>query len=148
MWPLMILNGLKSAGTFLLTYWKEVVICLMVAVIVYDNFATKRYFFGADTIPYLKADNVLLTNELKVAANANKNLTNDITGLNSVVGDWEAKSKDLVAQNAALQTKLNSMSVVNKKKVQTILAAPTPKDCESSIQFLRDEQKNLTWGAQ
>lgn len=147
MW-LILLSGLKSFGTLLLTYWKEVVIALMIAVIAYDNFATKRFFFDADTIPYLKADNVLLTNELKAAASANANLTNDITGLNSVVGDWEAKSKQLVAQNAALQTKLNTMSVTNKKKVQAILAAPTPKDCETSIQFLKDQQKNLTWGAQ
>lgn len=148
MWPLMILSALKKAGAFLLTYWKEVVICLMVVTIVYDNFATKRYFFGADTIPYLKADNARLTSELKIAADANKTLTNDITGLNSVVGDWEAKSKQLVAQNAQLQTKLNQKGVIIKQKVDKILAAPTPKDCEDSVQFLRDTQKQLTWSAQ
>jgi hypothetical protein len=148
MWPLMLLNGLKSVGVFLLQYWKEVIICLMIAVIVYDNFATKRYFFDADTIPYLRVNNVLLTNELKTAATANNNLTNDILGLNSVVNDWESKTKDLITQNAELQTKLNTMTVANNKKVQTILANPTPTTCENSIQFLRDQQKVLVWGSQ
>ena len=148
MWFTVILEGLKSFGTFLLTNWKEVVIGLMVATILYQNFATTRFFFAADTIPYLKAQNTKLAADFKTAADGNKVLADSITGLNTVVNDEEAKSKELAAQNAALQGKLNTMAANNNKKVQTILTAPTPKTCETSIGFLRDYQKQLAWGFQ
>jgi hypothetical protein len=148
MWPLMLLSGLKNVGAFLLTYWKEIIICLMVGTIAYQNLSHKRFVLWADTIPYLVDQNKILTNDLKVTVAANKNLTSSIQGLNTVVGDWIVKSKELQAQNDALQGKLNDMQAANNKKVQTILAAPTPKTCEDSLKFLRDNQKALTWSAQ
>jgi len=148
MWVTVLLGGLQNFGNFLLKYWKEVVIGLMVATIGYQNFATTRFFFGADTIPYLKAQNVKLAADFKTAVTANATLTQSITALNSTIEADAAQSAQEQAQITALQGKLNTMAANNSKKVQTILNTPTPKYCETSISLLRQYQKQLTWGAQ
>ena len=143
----MLLGYAKNAIAFLLKYWKEVVLGLMIGTIAYENLSHTRFFLWADTIPYLADQNKILTANLKVAVDANKNLTESIGGLNSVVGDWKSKSDELQKQNLQLQGKLDGMKMANDKIVQSILNAPTPKTCDDSITFLRNTKKELIWSS-
>lgn len=147
MWPLMLLGYAKNVIAFVLKYWKEVVLGLMIGTIAYQNLSHTRYVLWADTIPYLVDQNKQLTVDLKTAVDANKTLTSSIGGLNSVVNDWKTKSDQLQKENDQLQGKLDGMKMANDKIVKSILNAPTPKTCDDSIAFLRSTKQQLTWSA-
>lgn len=137
---------------FIVTYWKQIVICLMIGTIAYQNFSTVRYALWIDTIPYLKQqmakDEVqikTLTNDLDIAAKANAALAGTIQQDNATVQQWKDVSDKLQKQNDALQTKLTQMRTDNNKKVEQILDGVTPTTCENSIDYLRKEAPILNW---
>lgn len=143
---------LTALENFVVTYWKQIVICLMIGTIGYQNFSTVRYALWIDTIPYLKQqmakDEVqikTLTNDLDIAAKANAALAGTIQQDNATVQQWKDVSDKLQKQNQALQSKLDQMRTDNNKKVEQILDGVTPTTCEGSVDYLRKEAPVLTW---
>lgn len=143
---------LSTLEKFIVAHWKEVLVALLIGMLAYQNFSSHRFVFFIQTIPYLEqkltadeAEIKQLKDDLHIAADANAKLTTTIQQETSTVEQWKAVSDKLQKQNDALQGKLTLMRTDNNKKVQSILNAKTPQTCEESIQFLRDETKNLTW---
>lgn len=59
---------------------------------------------------------------------------------NKLVDEWYKISKELVHNNSVLEGDLSKLKITTNKQIQQILMTmPTPKTCESSIAFLREE---------
>lgn len=148
---LKFLPGLEPFFTmvenFIIKYWKQIVICLMIGTIAYQNFSAHRFVFWIQTIPYLEGqvakDQVMikkLNADLDIAAKANAALAGTIQQDNATVQQWKDVSDKLQKQNDALQGKLTKMRTDNNKKVSDILNSKIPATCEDSIQYLRDHK--------
>lgn len=143
---------LGGVGGYIAKHWIVFLFLGMAGTIGYQNFASTRFVFGLNTVPYLEKkiaqdqiDIAGLKHDVQIAADANKQLTVSIGALNTDVGQWKSISDGLQKKNDALQGQLVQMRKDTDKKIQNILNAPTPKTCEASIDFLRKERSELTW---
>ena len=146
---LSLLGGLMASPVkifqFIIMYWKVILIGGMIAIIAYQNLSHTRYFFWADTLPYLRTqvieleainDEVLASNELLVVR---------INKTNETILGWKKKT-DL------LQSRLEKMgeSIIAHQEdvaedVVEILDGETPHTCDASIDYLLDATEDLKW---
>jgi peptidoglycan hydrolase CwlO-like protein len=136
---------LSGVGSYIAKHWVMFLFLGMAGTIWYQNAAQTRFVFGLETVPHLRAQIVQLQAQVKQVEDANAKLTNNISSLNSVVGQWKSVSDGLQKKNDALQGILDKERVANNKKVQNILNSKTPTTCEGSIDFLRQQKGQLTW---
>jgi len=128
-----------------LKYWKEILIALLIALALYQNTSSIRYLFFLNTIPSCLQQLDKAKTDLKDAQDTIAEYKNTIDQRNKEVMQWKTVSNELEAQNQQLQIKITSMQKKTEAQVRDILNDPTPKDAQSSMNYLRDGIKDLSW---
>ncbi len=143
--PLLgMLNPVKMLP-FIIKYWKELLLALMVSTLLYQNFSETRFVFGAETIPSLEMRLEAATKAVNVCKEGNLKLEQAIDNRNSEVQKWKEITNTLQNDIDNLSIELDDMRTSTKKDVAVILNDPTPKTCEAAIDYLRDGRKDLKW---
>lgn len=140
MFPLNLLLGgipFKAIFGFILTYWKELMVVSMLAIIIYQNTFETRWVFFVNTIPYLENQLEEYVIAVDKAEKANLLLTNTIKKRNDQIAQWKEKSVELEKKNAELTGQLELLRSMTVAEVDQILSDPTPESCEASIDYLR-----------
>lgn len=149
-WVLKILGwftgaNLKKVFTFVIEYWRECIIAVLLAVVLYQNKFETRFFFGAQTIPALEADLAVVKANLDTCVAGNKTLSDAIEENNQKIEEYKALTKELEGSIAKLEQDLEDARKVNEAEVNDILKGPTPESCEKAMQYLRDGTEDLKW---
>lgn len=143
--PLMMFFDFKKMAAFVIKNWRECLVGVMAFTIWYQNFNETRFLFGAETIPSLEMRLVGAENAVKICEAGNKTLAATIDKRNDEVEEWKIISDGLEADIANLQGTITGMRETTKTEVITILKDPTPKTCNSAMDYLRDGRKDLRW---
>ena len=149
-WILRILGmvsgvNVKKVFTALAKVWREVLIILLLAIVLYQNFSGTRFLFWAQTIPALKSELAESENNLKICGDGNAKLSSAIDKNNARIDEYKQLTNNLEASIADLNTVLITERKNNDAEVKKILSAPRPKTCKEAINYLRDARKELTW---
>lgn len=142
--PLLGLNPAKIIG-FIVKFWKEILLALMVFTLLYQNFSETRFVFGAETIPSLEMRLEAATKAVNVCKAGNVKLEQAIDDRNTEVQKWKEITNTLQDNIDNLSTELDDMRTTTKKDVAVIFNDPTPKTCEAAIDYLREGRKDLKW---
>ena len=149
-WILRILGmvsgvNIKKVLTTLAKVWREVLIILLLAIVLYQNFSGTRFLFWAQTIPALEAELIAVRADFEECAKGNARLSSKIEKNNARIEEYKTLTGELEASIADLNTVLVAERKVNDAEIEKILSAPRPKTCEDAINYLRDAKKELTW---
>ena len=149
-WVLKILGwvtgaNLKKVFTFVIEYWRECIIAVLLAVVLYQNKFETRFFFGAQTIPALEADLAVVKANLNTCVDGNKALSDAIDENNDKIEEYKALTEELEGSIAILKSDLEEARNKTAEEVEDILKDPTPQSCEKAIEYLRDGTEDLTW---
>jgi hypothetical protein len=149
-WALKILGWVTGANvkklfTFVVKYWRECLIAVLLSVVLYQNRFETRFFFGAQTIPALEADLAIVKNNLDICVEGNKTLSDAIDANNDRIRQYEVLTEKLEREIADLQGDLADARAETEAAVNDILNDPTPKTCQKAMQYLRDGTEDLKW---
>lgn len=135
----------KKALGFIASYWKIFLIGVLAAIIWYQNVPETRWLFGAETIPALEADLVVVKKNLQTAIDGNKELSDAIDEYNARVEAYKQLEIKMRKDIDKLQGELDIARTTTNTEVDIILNDPTPQSCEKAIDYLRDAGKDLKW---
>jgi hypothetical protein len=149
-WALKIFSmltgaNIKKALEFVINHWRECLIGILLGIVIYQNRFETRWLFGAETIPALEADLVIVKNNLATCKDGNKVLSDAIDANNASIAQYKELTKDLQASVDVLEGELEAARAESEAEVDAILNEPTPESCEKAIDYLRDAGKELTW---
>lgn len=137
---------------FVVKNWKPLAIAGLIGIILYQNLSATRFFFWADTLPALRAENAELKRRIEETerdmlncAAANDKLTEAIKRQNENISQLGEISDKIDKQFAKIFGEISVIRNNTNKKVDDILDDPTPKTCEEALQYLRDGIKDLKW---
>lgn len=143
MW-LIIWGVLKDFDSFLLKYWKQVLILGFIGLFAYQMFSPVEFLFGLGTVPSEKAKYVaaehniaILQQQVKTIETANQGLSTSLTDQNDRIQGWGNLSKKIDDSTQQLIKEITKSQAQSKIDISSILNKPTPQTCEQSIDFLR-----------
>ena len=125
--------------------WREILIVILLTIVIYQNTSNIRYLFFMETIPSLQLRLEQANSNLDTCVTGNQTLATVIDERNDEVQKWKDISSELEAKTKALSSKLDKLRMNTNKKVDAVLKSKTPKNCNSSIQYLRDSRNELIW---
>ena len=137
--------NIKAVGSVVLNYWRECIIALLLAVVIYQNNFETRLFFGAQTIPALEADLAIIKDNLNICKDGNAKLSAAIDENNIRIAAYKKLEEDMRGDIAKLKGELDAARAQTDSAVGVILNDPTPQTCEKAIKYLRDAGKELQW---
>ena len=137
--------NIKKAIMFVVNNWRECLIAVLLAIVIYQNRMETRFFFGAQTIPALEADLAVVKANLDTCIAGNEALSTAIDENNAKILEYERLTQDLQASIDVLEGELDAARAETDAAVDDILNDPTPESCEDAIKYLRDARKELTW---
>lgn len=149
--PAKILAFIKGIFEFILTYWKQIAIIGMVGTIFYQNFMAFEALrlVGIRTIPGIiqeyKEELDVIKDQLNECEISRTTLKHAIDERNAEIEQWAITSKNLQREHDQLVKQITIMRQKSRDSVNKVLQEPTPQDCESSIQYLRDAAGELQW---
>ena len=149
-WALKILGwftgaNVKKIFTFVVQNWRECLIAVLLAIVLYQNRFETRFFFGAQTIPALEADLAVVKANLDTCIDGNDALSAAIDENNEKIEEYKALTKVLEESIADLQSDLVKARDETEAAVSEILKDPTPQSCEKAMEYLRDGTEDLKW---
>lgn len=126
-------------------HWREALMAVLIAIVVYQNTFEHRVIFWADTIPYLRNALDDTADALDDVVALNKNLADAIDKTNAEIEQARIITAKLEEQKSVLKGQLLNHQEETRTQVQAILNAPTPQSCQAAIGFLRDMIPNLQY---
>jgi len=141
MYQVLAKVGATSIGRF----WKEWLIVLLLAVVVYQNVSDTRWVLWADTIPHLKSQLTIAEVELDLIEQANETLTEAIEERNKEIERWTNVTDELQQNTTDLQQQIANINISNKDNVRIVERQIIPQECTGAMNFLYDSVPELNY---
>lgn len=130
--------------SFLKSYWREVLIGLLVLLIVGAiGFVHHEITSQREKIQSLTEANQKLTADNKTLTDNNQKLQTSITTLNSSIDALSAQSNKTQQDFSKLSTNVQQSSANLAAKLNKIATTKAPVSCDDSIKYLRDAAKGF-----
>ena len=137
--------NIKKIFGYIAKHWRECLIVAFAAIIWYQNSSEVRFAFGAETIPALEKDIVVLKKDLETCAGANDKLSSAIVDNNQRIQEYAELTGVLEEELDILKGELDVERAKTNKEVEVILKDPTPQSCEKAMDYLRDAGRDIQW---
>lgn len=149
--PAKIVAFIKGIFEFIFKYWKQIAIVGMIGTIFYQNFMAFEALrlVGIRTIPGIiheyKEELDVIEQQLQECEASRATLKHAINERNAEIERWVITSKNLQKDHDQLVKQIATMRQKSRDSINKVLKEPTPANCESSIQYLRDATRELKW---
>ena len=139
--PYFAKPAMKAAGA----KWKEILLGVLLAIMIYQNMSNSRWVFWADTIPYLRTELAILETEIEIINQANETLVADIEQRNAEIERWSNVTMQLEANTSMLQAEISKIELKANSRIRTVETQVIPQECSGAMNYLFDSIPELDY---